>query len=147
MTSSGAIRELSAGAGPGRSKTSFHYTGRATDLRIGTGMQGTGAVARRREATCFSLTGVMKQFGWVNIPASSDWKSVYLSCEWWHFQHHSALVEGVSLFGNELRAVWPADKVANSGLALNAVFKGRSFRALSLGAGKMWADAKSPNAP
>ena len=182
MTSSGAIRELGAGATAGRSGTSFHYTGRAFDLWIGTGMQGandryliqraggtdanpecevlcisvspqsadpnfdasmlktgdveylvwkkgTGVIAKRRQATYFSLTAVLRKFGWVNIPARTDWVSQYLSTEWWHFQHHKGLVESASLFGDELRAVWPADKVAKSGLSLNAVFKGRSFRA------------------
>ena len=181
MTSSGAIRDLGAGATAGRSGTSFHYTGRAFDLWIGTGMQGdndrylvqraggtaanpecellclsvnpqtadpnydasmirtgeveyliwkkgTGAVTKKRQATYFSLTAVLKKFGWVNIPSRTDWVTQYLSTEWWHFQHHKGLAEGVSLFGDELRAVWPADKVAKSGLALGAVFKGRSFR-------------------
>jgi len=181
MTSSGAIRDLGAGATAGRSGTSFHYTGRAFDLWIGTGMQGdndrylvqraggtaanpecellcisvnpqvtdpnydasmirtgeveyliwkkgTGAIAKKRQATYFSLTAVLRKFGWVNIPSRTDWVSQYLSTEWWHFQHHKGLVEGVSLFGDELKAVWPADKVAKSGLALGAVFKGRSFR-------------------
>ena len=181
MTSSGAIRDLGSGATAGRSATSFHYTGRAFDLWINTGMQGdndrylvqraggtpanpesellcisvnpqpddpnydasmirtgeveylvwkkgTGAIAKKRQATYFSLTAVLKKFGWVNIPSRTDWVTQYLSAEWWHFQHHKGLVDGVSLFGDELRAVWPGDKVANSGLALNAVFKGRSFR-------------------
>ncbi|MGV3709904.1 MAG: hypothetical protein ACO1Q7_13805 [Gemmatimonas sp.] len=182
MTSSGAIRDLGAGAGPGRSKTSFHYSGRAFDLFIGTGMSGAsdryiiqrsggtpelpewevlcvsenpltsdphydaslikdamvdyvtwksgvGLVSAKRQVKYFSLSAVLKKFGWVNIPARSDWKTQYLSCEWWHFQHHKGLKEGVSKFGDELRAVWPTSKVAASGLALDAIFKGRSFRA------------------
>ncbi|HEX7238793.1 MAG TPA: hypothetical protein VF263_00895 [Longimicrobiaceae bacterium] len=40
LTSSGAIRSLSEAAGEGRSGTSLHYTGRALDLYIRTGMQG-----------------------------------------------------------------------------------------------------------
>jgi hypothetical protein len=182
MTSSGAIRDLGAGAGPGRSKTSFHYSGRAFDLFIGTGMSGAsdryliqrsggtpelpewevlcvsenpltgdphydaslikegmvdyvtwksgvGLVSAKRQVKYFSLSSVLKKFGWLNIPARSDWKTQYLSCEWWHFQHHKGLKEGVSKFGDELRAVWAPSKVAASGLALDAIFKGRSFRA------------------
>jgi hypothetical protein len=182
LTSSGAIRALTAGVTAGRSRTSFHYTGRAIDLWIGTGMQGAndryliqraggtdkypewevlctsvnplrddphfdasliktgdvdylvwskgpGAVTKRRNTTYFSLSAIMRQFGWVNIPARSDWKTEYLAVEWWHFQHHKGLVDGVSRFGDELRAIWPDDKVNKSGLALSAVFSGRSFRA------------------
>lgn len=181
LTSSGAVRELSAEASAGRSQTSFHYTGRAFDVWIGTGMQGLkdrylvqrnggtdanpeweilctsetpdtssplfdaslietrdvefvvwkkgpGITLQSRTVKCFSLTSVLKKFGWVNIPARTAWKTEYLSCEWWHFQHHKGLVEGQSLFGDELRAVWKSAAVAKSGLALNAVFKGRSFR-------------------
>lgn len=181
LTSSGAVRELSAEASAGRSQTSFHYTGRAFDVWIGTGMQGMkdrylvqqnggtdanpeweilcisetpdessplfdaslietrevefivwkrgpGITLQKRTVNCFSLTSILKQFGWVNIPARTGWKTEYLSCEWWHFQHHKGLVEGKSLFGDELRAVWKSAAVAKSGLALNAVFKGRSFR-------------------
>ncbi|MFN2566539.1 MAG: hypothetical protein ABR499_16195, partial [Gemmatimonadaceae bacterium] len=40
LTSSGGIRDLGAGATAGRSRTSLHYTGRAIDLFIHTGMQG-----------------------------------------------------------------------------------------------------------
>ena len=39
IPSSGAKRELSASVGEGRSKTSFHYTGRALDIMIGSAMQ------------------------------------------------------------------------------------------------------------
>jgi hypothetical protein len=181
LTSSGAVRELSAEASAGRSQTSFHYTGRAFDVWIGTGMQSTkdrylvqqnggtdanpeweilcisetpdessplfdaslietrevefivwkkgpGITLQKRTVKCFSLTFVLKKFGWVNIPARTGWKTEYLSCEWWHFQHHKGLIEGKSLFGDELCAVWKSAAVAKSGLALNAVFKGRSFR-------------------
>lgn len=182
LTSSGAVRDLTAEASAGRSQTSFHYTGRAFDVWIGTGMQGSkdrylvqraggtdanpeweilctsetpdptsplfdaslittreveyivwkkgpGITLQKRTVSCFSLTTILKRFGWVNIPARAAWKTEYLSTEWWHFQHHKGLVEGQSLFGDELRAVWKSASVAKSGLALNAVFKGRSFRA------------------
>lgn len=39
LTSSGARRALSARVSPSRSATSFHYTGRALDLHVGSGME------------------------------------------------------------------------------------------------------------
>ncbi len=39
LTSSGARRLLTARVSPGRSATSFHYTGRALDLHVGSGME------------------------------------------------------------------------------------------------------------
>lgn len=39
LTSSGARRSLKANVGAGRSATSFHYTGRALDLFVGSGME------------------------------------------------------------------------------------------------------------
>ncbi|MFC1685373.1 peptidoglycan-binding protein [Pseudomonadota bacterium] len=39
MTSSGARRSLTANVSPSRSATSFHYTGRALDLHVGSGME------------------------------------------------------------------------------------------------------------
>lgn len=180
LTSSGAIRALAAEAAPGRSRTSLHYTGRAIDLCIHTGMQGpadpymvvrdggpdeaplwkvfcvsaapdpedplydesllregeveaalwhegSGCRTVKRRATYFSLTDVLAAEGWNRIPARRDWKTSYLSVEWWHFQHHAGLREGESRFGDELRRVWRADRVEASGLALDAVWRGLSF--------------------
>ncbi|WP_372882998.1 peptidoglycan-binding protein [Psychromonas sp.] len=42
ITSSGARRSLNAGAGVSRSATSFHYTGRALDLFVGSAMENRG---------------------------------------------------------------------------------------------------------
>jgi hypothetical protein len=39
LTSSGARRSLNARVSPSRSATSFHYTGRALDLHVGSGME------------------------------------------------------------------------------------------------------------
>jgi hypothetical protein len=39
LTSSGARRSLRAEVGAARSATSFHYTGRALDLFVGSGME------------------------------------------------------------------------------------------------------------
>lgn len=39
LTSSGARRSLTARVNPSRSATSFHYTGRALDLHVGSGME------------------------------------------------------------------------------------------------------------
>lgn len=39
ITSSGARRSLNANVSPSRSATSFHYTGRALDLHVGSGME------------------------------------------------------------------------------------------------------------
>ena len=39
LTSSGARRSLNANVGAARSATSFHYTGRALDLNVGSGME------------------------------------------------------------------------------------------------------------
>jgi len=39
ITSSGARRSLTANVSPSRSATSFHYTGRALDLHVGSGME------------------------------------------------------------------------------------------------------------
>jgi hypothetical protein len=180
VSSSGGLRDLSAPVTPGRSRTSLHYTGRAIDLYIYTGMQGatdrymvtrdggtdanpewkvwcvsegaetssplydasliqegeieyltwkkgTGTVRAKRTARYFCLTDVLVRYGWQRIPARKDWRTTYESLEWWHFQHPQGLVKGVSKFGDELRAVWPAAKVASSGLALNALWRGRSF--------------------
>lgn len=180
LTSSGGLRDLSAPVTPGRSRTSLHYTGRAIDLYIYTGMQGagdrymvtrdggtdanpewkvwcvsegadpssplydasliqegeieylvwkkgTGTVSAKRTARYFCLSDVLVRHGWQRIPARKDWRTSYTSLEWWHFQHPQGLVKGVSKFGDELRAVWPAAKVASSGLALNALWRGRSF--------------------
>ena len=41
ITSSGARRSLDARVSPSRSATSFHYTGRALDLHVGSGMERT----------------------------------------------------------------------------------------------------------
>ncbi|WP_394392999.1 peptidoglycan-binding domain-containing protein [Shewanella woodyi] len=41
LTSSGARRALNAKVNPSRSATSFHYTGRALDLFVGSGMEKT----------------------------------------------------------------------------------------------------------
>jgi hypothetical protein len=41
LTSSGARRSLTANVSPSRSATSFHYTGRALDLFVGSGMERT----------------------------------------------------------------------------------------------------------
>ena len=42
LTSSGARRLLTARVSPSRSATSFHYTGRALDLHVGSGMESPG---------------------------------------------------------------------------------------------------------
>ena len=42
ITSSGAKRSLNANVSPSRSATSFHYTGRAFDLQVGSGMESPG---------------------------------------------------------------------------------------------------------
>ncbi len=42
ITSSGAKRSLNATVSPSRSATSFHYTGRAFDLQVGSGMESPG---------------------------------------------------------------------------------------------------------
>ena len=42
LTSSGARRSLNASVGAARSATSFHYTGRALDLYVGSGMENRG---------------------------------------------------------------------------------------------------------
>jgi hypothetical protein len=182
ITSSGGIRSLREKATPGRSKTSLHYTGRAIDLYIYSGMQGAtdrymivpdggtpdhplwqvlcvstdprpgdpaydesllkegeveyvvwrknvGFIKAKRTARYFSLTDLFRKHGWNRIPARSDWKTNYLSCEWWHFQHHLGLVSGQSRFGPELMGAWPADLVNKSGLALDATWTNLSFRA------------------
>jgi peptidoglycan hydrolase-like protein with peptidoglycan-binding domain len=182
LTSSGGIRDLGEKATAGRSKTSLHYTGRAIDLFIYSGMQGgeepylvtraggtdanpewklycvstapmtasplydstliaaqdiecvrwvkgIGYQTYTRRATCFSLTDVMARYGWEPIPARGQWKTDYLSCEWWHFQNAQGLTLGVSTFGDQLLQVWPRNTVNAGGLALDAVWAGRSFRA------------------
>jgi peptidoglycan hydrolase-like protein with peptidoglycan-binding domain len=182
LTSSGAIRDLAEKATAGRSTTSLHYSGRALDLFIYSGMQGgeepylvtraggtdanpewevfcvskapltthplfdasliadrdvecvrwaegVGSRTFTRRATCFSLTDVMARHGWTPIPARGNWKSNYLSCEWWHFQNAAGLVDNASTFGDQLREVWREDLVRDSGLALDAVWAGRSFHA------------------
>ena len=182
LTSSGGIRDLAEKATAGRSKTSLHYTGRAIDLFIYSGMQGgeepylvtraggtdanpewklycvstapmtasplydstliaeqdvecvrwvqgIGYQTYTRRATCFSLTDVMARYGWEPIPARGQWKTDYLSCEWWHFQNARGLTPGASTFGEQLLQVWSRNMVNASGLALDALWAGRSFRA------------------
>lgn len=180
VTSSGALRDLHEPATAGRSRTSLHYTGRAIDLYIESGMRtsrdpyavvpavtgdrvtwtiwcesvspepgddafdpaliveqeleyavwkaGTGFTLARRRGRFFSLTALFRSAGWQPIPARADWRTTYLSCEWWHFQNQRGLVNGVTKFGDELRAIWPSTLVASSGLALNAVWSGQSFK-------------------
>lgn len=181
VTSSGAIRDLHEPATQGRSRTSLHYTGRALDLYVESGMRSarnpyavvpvrTGGTVRwtiwcesvnpqrdseqydetlivEQELRCavwkanvgytlvsrsgrfFSLTALFVREGWLPIPARSDWKTSYLSCEWWHFQNQTGLQENVTKFGTELRQVWSAALVNASGLALEAVWSGQSFKA------------------
>jgi hypothetical protein len=194
LTSSGAVRELAAQVSAGRSATSLHYTGRALDLFIGSGMQGpndpyvvvrdgggddhplwkvfcvvdaaapddpltaerelpaavhrkgtaTGFAAQPRRVRCFSVTDVLAQFGWVRIPSRLAYRTDYLSVEWWHFQNQSGLVDGRTRFGDELRAVWPAAKVAASGLALNAVWSSQSFKVPAMRGGRSGAEPDDP---
>jgi hypothetical protein len=180
LTSSGSLRALNAQVTSGRSRTSLHYTGRAFDLFVYTGMQGpqdrylvardggtdaapewklyctsvvpstadpdydesliqtgtleyamwrknTGYATAQRTETYFCLSDVLASFGWMRIPSRPLWKTDYMSVEWWHFQHHEGLVEGVSTLGEELFKIWPASAVKASGLALNAVWRGRGF--------------------
>lgn len=186
VTSSGGLRDLHEPATAGRSRTSLHYTGRAIDLFIESGMRtahdpyaivptvdgarvtwtiwcesvsphieddaydaslvkeleldcaiwksGVGYTTIKRAGRFFSLTALCKASGWFPIPARSDWKTTYLSCEWWHFQNQRGLENGVTKFGDELRKVWPATLVAKSGLALNAVWSNQSFHVGSGGA-------------
>src|SRR5215212_6034438 len=194
LTSSGAIRELSAQVSAGRSATSLHYTGRALDLFIGSGMQGpndpyvvvrdgggddhplwklwcvvdasapddplvaerelpaavhrkgtpTGVATQPRRARCFCLTDVLADFGWVRIPSRLAFRTDYMSLEWWHFQNQSGLVDGVTRFGDELLRVWPAPRVAASGLALNAVWSSQSFKAPAMRGGPRSAEPDDP---
>jgi hypothetical protein len=171
VTSSGGLRAVTEPATPGRSKTSLHYTARAIDLNVSSGMQarrtpyvvvrdggsddhplwkvycevtadgegetralealvwkrGQGVVATTTQVRCICLTDMFEEGGWRRIPARSGWRDNYMSCEWWHFQNETGLVSGVSLFGDELKKVWPADDVDRSGLALNAVWANQSF--------------------
>jgi hypothetical protein len=172
ITSSGGLRAVTEPATPGRSKTSLHYTARAIDLNVSSGMQGRATpyivvrdggseehplwkiycevndeggegatltlqaltwrkgqepAVKPREVRCICITDMMEEGGWQRIPARSGWKSDYMCCEWWHFQNQIGLVTGVSLFGDELKKVWPADDVDASGLALNAVWGNQSF--------------------
>ena len=194
LTSSGAIRELSAQVSAGRSATSLHYTGRALDLFIGSGMQGpndpyvvvrdggtdnhplwklycvvdaaapadpataerelpaavhrkgtaTGYATAPRRVRCFSLTDVLAEFGWVRIPSRTAYRADYMSVEWWHFQNQIGLVDGVTRFGDELRKVWPAAKLATSGLALNAVWSSQSFKVPAMRGGPAGAEVDDP---
>ena len=101
---------------------------RSKTLQCAVWRKGKGYVLVERTEQWISLTDLFAAEGWVPIPARSDWQTQYLSCEWWHFQHHKDLVVGVSRFGDELRAVWAAALVAASGLALDAVWAGLSFK-------------------
>lgn len=92
-------------------------------------------VTRTRRARCFSLTTILRENGWMPIAARASWRDPkvkpgdrYLSTEWFHFQNQSGLVEGKTRFGDELRKVWSAGELATSGLALNAVWRGQSFK-------------------
>jgi hypothetical protein len=95
--------------------------------------KGTGLATIERTARFFSLTQLLMDEGWKPISARSDWKTNYLSCEWWHFQNESGLKLGVSSFGDELLKVWPRALVEASGLATNAIWRGRSFQIPSSG--------------
>ena len=98
------------------------------DLPEATWKGGTGITVSTRRVRCFCLTDVLAAQGWVRIPARRGWQVNYLCCEWWHFQNQTGLTAGQSSFGDELRRIWPANQVAASGLALNAVWRGQSFR-------------------
>ena len=195
VTSSGGLRDLHEPATAGRSRTSLHYTGRAIDLYIESGMRttrdpyaivptvtdsrvtwtiwcesvsphpedasfdaslieereldcviwkaGVGFTLAKRNGRFFSLTDLFKSESWFSIPARADWKTTYLSCEWWHFQNQRGLKNGVTKFGDELRQVWPSALVAGSGLALNAIWSGQSFKVAAAGI----ADAAQPETP
>ncbi|MEJ7811364.1 MAG: peptidoglycan-binding domain-containing protein [Gemmatimonadaceae bacterium] len=91
--------------------------------------RGAAPTTIRRQARVFSLTELFARQGWLPIPARSGWRDTYLSCEWWHFQHHQGLTVGGSRFGDQLAEVWPEKLVQASGLALDAVWAGRGFRA------------------
>jgi putative peptidoglycan binding protein len=90
--------------------------------------KGVGLDTIKRTARVFNLTQLFMDEGWKPISARSDWKTNYLSCEWWHFQNESGLRLGVSLFGDDLLKVWPRPLVESSGLALDAVWRGRYFQ-------------------
>jgi hypothetical protein len=172
VTSSGGLRAVTEKATPGRSKTSLHYTARAIDLNVSSGMQGRktpyivvrdggtddrplwkvycevsaqdgegevltldaltwrkgqAPAVTTRDVRCICLTDMFRDGGFERIPARVGWRDNYMSCEWWHFQNQTGLVSGVSLFGDELKKVWPAADVDRSGLALDAVWGNQSF--------------------
>lgn len=93
--------------------------------------KGIGLTTLQRTTRYFSLTQLFIDEGWKPIPARSDWKTNYLSCEWWHFQNEAGLKLGVSTFGEELLKIWPRALVQASGLAVDAVWRGRSFQVAS----------------
>jgi hypothetical protein len=86
--------------------------------------KGTGFSSVKRTARAFCLTDLFQRFGWQRIGARDDWKTGYLSVEWWHFQNETGLVAHKSTFGDELRMIYPANRVDQSGLALDAVWTG-----------------------
>jgi len=108
--------------------------------------KGVGLETIKRTARVFNLTQLFMDEGWKPISARSDWKTNYLSCEWWHFQNESGLRLGVSLFGDDLLRVWPRPLVESSGLALDAVWRGRYFQIPSGGATTAPGTAPSPSA-
>jgi len=172
VTSSGGLRAVNVPATSGRSKTRLHYTARAIDLNVSSGMQaretpyivvrdggseehplwkiycrvtspdgegevrtldalvwrkGQAPAVKTQQVRCICLTDMMEEGGWQRIPARSGWRDGYMSCEWWHFQNQTGLETGVSLFGDELKKVWPEADVNRSGLALDAVWGNQSF--------------------
>ena len=108
--------------------------------------KGVGLDTIKRTARVFNLTQLFMDEGWKPISARSDWKTNYLSCEWWHFQNESGLRLGVSLFGDDLLKVWPRPLVESSGLALDAVWRGRYFQIPSGGATPAPGTPPSPSA-
>jgi hypothetical protein len=106
--------------------------------------KGIGITTIQRTARYFSLTQLFLDQGWKPISARSDWKTNYLSCEWWHFQNETGLKLGVSRFGDELLKIWPRALVEASGLAVDAVWVGRSFQVRAGGAAPAVPSAAAP---
>ena len=90
---------------------------------------GEGGVTLPRDEAFFDLTALFAEHGWTRIPARPGWRTNYLCTEWWHFECHQGLTPGESRFGEQLDALFAADAIDASPLAVSRdrVWNGRYF--------------------
>ena len=69
-----------------------------------------GIISQKVTDRFIDITEIMKKHGWEPISARNDWKTNYLSCEWWHFQKTDTIPKNAT-FGSELLKVYDQKEV------------------------------------